>query len=97
VRALTPFFKPISKWWDGYNDQEVVLIDDFELTSLKYLDHYLKLWADPWGALTGEIKGGTINLNYKKIYITSNYSISQCVQATHNGDEQLELALLRRF
>lgn len=38
------------------------------------LGHLLKLWADSY-SLTGEVKGGTIPLNYKRLIITSNYSI----------------------
>jgi len=34
----------------------------------------LKLWADSY-SLTGEIKGGTIPLNYERLIITSNYTI----------------------
>lgn len=72
---MAPFIKPLSKWWDGYNQEDVVLIDDFELDSLKYLGHYLKLWADPYGLLHGEVKGGKVSLNFKKLYVTSNYTI----------------------
>lgn len=79
--------KQMNKWWDGYNNQETVLIDDLELDSLSYLGHYLKLWGDPYGTLDGEIKGSTIPLNYKKLYITSNYSIDQCVEAIAKKDE----------
>lgn len=96
--------KMISKWWDGYKDQEIVLIDDFELDSLTYMGHYLKLWADPFGKLSGEIKGATVNLNYKVLYVTSNYSIMACVEAiakkTSDGslvDMELYHALKRRF
>lgn len=39
------------------------------------LGHLLKIWADSYG-LEGEIKGGTIALNYKRFIVTSNYSIN---------------------
>lgn len=38
------------------------------------LGHLLKLWADSY-SLTGEVKGGTIPLNFKRLVVTSNYSI----------------------
>ena len=50
--------KAANKWWDGYNNQTHVLIDDLEKDSLSYMGHFLKLWGDPWGNLTGEVKGG---------------------------------------
>lgn len=46
------------KWWDGYDGQPVVLMDDFELDSLKDLKHKMKLWADNYGQNFGQVKGG---------------------------------------
>jgi len=74
VNALNPYKKSLNKWWDGYLGEPVVLLDDFELDSLRYLDHYLKIWADRY-SIRGEIKGGTIPLNYTHLYVTSNYTI----------------------
>ena len=39
--------------------------------------HFLKLWGDPYGELDGEIKGGTIPLNYHRLWITSSYTIRE--------------------
>jgi hypothetical protein len=49
----------------------VVILDDLDSDCLA---HYLKIWADKWGA-TGEIKGGTVALNYDTFIVTSNFSI----------------------
>lgn len=68
-----------------------MLIDDFDKQG-KCLGHYLKIWSDKW-ACTGEIKGGTIPLNFKRIYITSNYSIAEIF----DDDEELQAAIARRF
>lgn len=51
VKAFRPYIKPSSKWWDGYNGQSDVLIDDFEIDAISYMGHNLKLWGDPWGYL----------------------------------------------
>lgn len=67
--------KQLSKWWCGYNQESDVLIDDFEVDSLKYLGHYLKLWADPYGTLEGEVKGGKVALNFNRLWVTSNYRL----------------------
>lgn len=41
--------KPLSKWWDGYNNHKVVLLDDFELKAMDYMHHYMKMWGDEYG------------------------------------------------
>lgn len=56
------------------------------------LSHYLKIWADRW-ACTGEIKGATVPLNFKRFYITSNYRINELF----GEDPVLEEAIKRRF
>lgn len=79
VKAFQPFIKPCSKWWDGYNGQTDVLIDDFELNAMHYMGHFLKLWGDPYGQLDGEIKGGRAILGFHRLWITSNYTIEECI------------------
>ena len=37
------FKKNQNKWWDGYCDEEVVLIDDLDQA---FMGTYLKIWAD---------------------------------------------------
>lgn len=68
-----PYEKAQNKWWDGYNGQEIVIIEDMDTHGDK-LSHLLKLWSDRY-AISGEVKGGTIPLHYRKLVITSNYSI----------------------
>lgn len=72
-KAFGPFIKASNKWWDGYTGHDTVLIDDVEKDA-QFLGHFLKLWADPYGDLDGEIKGGRTILGYKQLYVTSNYS-----------------------
>lgn len=87
------YLKSQNKWWDGYQTQPVVLLDDFDHSG-QCLGHYLKIWADKWGC-TGEIKGGHVNLRHKSFYITSQYEIADIWP----GDEHSELrdAINRRF
>lgn len=61
--------KAQNKWWDGYNGQEAVLLDDLDTPML---GHYLKIWMDKWPC-TGETKGGTVALRHKRFIVTSNY------------------------
>lgn len=79
VKSFKPYMKAINKWWDGYNNEPDVLIDDWEIDSLEYLHHYIKLWADPFGEIKGEIKGGMATMCYQRLWVTSNYTIEECV------------------
>jgi len=85
------FPKQLNKWWDGYADEEVVVIEEWapknEMTASG-----LKIWADRY-PFSCEVKGGTIRrIRPKKIIVTSNYSMAQCFERV----EDLE-PLKRRF
>ena len=73
VRTLFPqlYLKDCTKWWDGYIDQNVVLIDDFDSREFY---HYLKIWSDNY-LFNAEIKGGIVECKYHFLFITSNYTI----------------------
>lgn len=83
---------PNNKWWDGYEQQEVILIDDFRTWSegiddlLRLLDRY------PY---TGETKGSSVKINSPYIYITSILSPSDCYIGSHQKDGKEQL--LRRI
>lgn len=63
--------KAQNKWWDGYEGQPAVCIDDMDLNG-SCLSHYIKIWADRYSC-TGEIKGSTVQLGFRRFYVTSNY------------------------
>jgi len=92
VRQKYPgaFNKPSSKWWDGYQGEKHVIIDDLDSDCLS---HYLKIWADSY-ACSGEAKGYTIPLQHEKLIVTSNYSIERLF--ANKGPELID-ALTRRF
>lgn len=83
------YVKAQNKWWDGYQGEKVVLLDDYDTPML---GHHLKIWADKWKA-TGEIKGGTVNLQHELFIITSN----KTPQEIWPDDDMLVRALNRRF
>lgn len=59
---------PRSKWWDGYNGHEHVVIDEFR--GAIDIAHLLR-WLDRY-PVTMECKGGSLVLVAKKFWITSN-------------------------
>lgn len=89
------FLKALNHWWDGYTGEEIVLLDEWELTSGKFLGHHLKLWADRY-PFRPEVKGSFLPPQRPKtIIITSNYSIDDCFGP--GVDPELNRAIHRRF
>lgn len=78
------YIKMNNKWWDGYEGQEVVIIEDFNLEQAKYLAHHIKVWSDHY-PFPAERKGGTIFIRPKRIIVTSNYSIEEAFADDKTG------------
>lgn len=95
VRSAFPnvFVKPIGKWWDNYNMETEVLIEDFDKETCNLQE--LKLWSDQYGDINCEIKGGMIIPNYNVLIITSNYCIDYCFP--WKDDSAANEAIRRRF
>lgn len=85
------FEKPLNKWWDGYNHEPVVAIEEWSPANACTTSS-LKRWADRY-PFAGEIKGGTKQrLRPKKVIVLSNYRPDQCFTT------QEDLApIMRRF
>lgn len=63
-----------TKWWDGYEHQDVVIIEDLDRRDADYMVYNLKIWLDMY-KFPAEIKGGSLGLiRPKHVVITSNWS-----------------------
>lgn len=78
------YIKNPNKWWDGYVDQECVIIDEWSPCH-EVLANHLKKWADHH-SFNAERKGGHMCIRPKKIIITSNYSIDECFLNPQDSD-----------
>jgi len=87
------FLKGSGKWWDGYANQEVVLIEDWGLSHVKEIGaDLLKVWADVY-PFQAEIKGRAFQrIRPKLIIVNSNYK----PEDLWSDDRELQ-PLLRRF
>lgn len=84
------FTKDLTKWWDNYAGEEVVIIDDVDKYDVQFA-RLLKLWSDRY-SFQAESKGKTMLIRPRKIVVTSQYTIEEIWQ-----DEQTRAALNRRF
>lgn len=74
-RGLKWWIKDTNKWWDGYQGEDVVIIDEVGPDASAFTQLFKK-WGDRH-VITAEIKGGTMDIRPKHVIITSNYSIDQ--------------------
>lgn len=92
------YVKPVGKWWDGYEGEEVVLIDDFDPSNCFDIqfDMYLKL-LDRY-PMKVEVKGGFEQFLSKVIVFTSNYDPSEWFPFKMNRDALFRrISLIKRF
>ena len=94
------YFKRANKWFDGYQGQETIIIDDLDKTH-DFLAYDLKIWTDKF-SFTAETKGGHILIRPKNIVVTSQYTIQEIwgedpnERSKHKDNKTVE-ALERRF
>jgi len=70
------YLKNINKWWDGYKDEDNVIIEEWSPES-NMTTQSLKKWADKY-YFNAEIKGGQISIRPRTIIVTSNFSMREC-------------------
>jgi hypothetical protein len=85
------YHKPPNKWFDGYQNQEIIIIDDLDRSNAEKMGYYLKLWCDCYPFLA-EVKGSALYLKHKTTIVTSNYRINTLYE-----DPDLRGSLHRRY
>lgn len=72
--GLEPVYpKTQAKWWDGYQQEKVVVLDDMDSNCLA---HFMKIWTDVY-AFIAEAKGTTVAPNHHVFVVTSNETIEE--------------------
>lgn len=81
--------EPSTAWWDGYDGQEVVIIDDFDKYQVKQGGD-MKRWLDHY-SFQAPYKGSMRMIRPRKIIVTSNYHPDEIWE-----DRQTREPILRR-
>ncbi|AXQ66573.1 MAG: putative viral replication protein [Circoviridae sp.] len=84
------YVKLNNKWWDGYDGEDTVIIDDLDKYD-KALGGDLKRWSDHY-PFPAEYKGGVMVIRPKRVIVTSNYLPEEIWD-----DEQTTGPINRRF
>lgn len=84
------YSKQPNKWWDGFDGQHCVLIEDLEPMHEK-MSWHLKIWADRYPFIA-QIKGSSVHIRPDVIIVTSNYTPESIF-----ADNTICEAITRRF
>lgn len=85
------YFKMRNKWWDGYQYEPEVILDDIDPSMEAWITAFLKDWADHH-KFRCEIKNASAVIRPRRLVVTSQYSIDSCFK-----DPETRSALHRRF
>lgn len=83
--------KMMNKWWDNYDMEPIVVLEDVDKENAKWLGFYLKIWGDHY-PFRAEVKGGSIMIRPTTVIVTSQYQIWELWQ-----DDETRDAISRRY
>jgi hypothetical protein len=83
------YVKTSIKWFDDYEGEDYILIEDVDPSTMDNKAHLFKIWFDRY-QFRVEVKGGSQLIRPKLVIVTSNYSIEECF------DKVDATAILRR-
>lgn len=84
---------PHNRWWCGYNNEEIVVLDDLDIKKAQdYMGEMLKRWCGHEAFLAESKGGNTRYIRPKTVIITSNWEPKDIW-----SDEQHLEPILRRF
>ncbi|XP_015919340.2 uncharacterized protein [Parasteatoda tepidariorum] len=69
------FIKSLNKWWDGYQNEEAVLLSDVGPSHTR-LGFFLKIWTDIY-PFKAETKCSSIEIRPRKVFCTSNFRLEE--------------------
>lgn len=85
------YLKRMNKWFDGYQHEDVVFLDDLE-PSHSFMGYELKKLADRYCYMV-EVKNDSMYIRPKTVVVTSQYPI----KTIWKDDPEMVAALTRRF
>lgn len=100
VEVLYPgyYYKRPDEDWTGYQKQDTVYIGDLDPLSFQRIGHQnLKVWCDPQGFNANRKYGGGEHIVIKRLVVTSNFKIWECMKPSCQGYGPVLQALERRF
>lgn len=80
------YAKSLNKWWDGYEDESIVAIEEMNPDAGKFMGSFIKIWADRY-PFSPEVKGAHLKrIRPEKVIILSNYTIDECFEKVQDRD-----------
>lgn len=86
---------PGNNLWEGYDDQDTILIEDFSPYDIKQSND-LKIWCDRY-AFRARVLYGTLVIRPKKIIITSQYHPSEIWDDQKTVDAIMDRFVMRKM
>lgn len=88
--------KQLNKWWDGYDEQKVVVIEEWSPKN-DVTASSLKIWADRY-PFSAQIKGGMLQkIRPLKLIVLSNYRIEDCFVDSRDAQPIARRFIVRHF